>query len=203
MSVETIVRLHVSLDHTNPSIWRRVDVPLASSLKLLHETIQAAMGWENCYLWHFEAGNKRYGVPDPMWPDGGLADARKAKLSTLINNGVTRLTYTYDMGDDWRHTIGVEAVLTGGEGARYPSLVDGERRCPPEDVGGLPGFEQFLDAMADPSHQEHRRLRKWHGGSFAAADMDERSRRRAVAELALRRHAAKLAYQRRRGPQGQ
>lgn len=203
MNLETIARLHVSLDHMDPGIWRRVDVPVASSLKLLHETIQAAMGWENCHLWHFEAGGGRYGLSDSMWPEDGLVDARKAKLGSLIDRGVRQLTYTYDMGDDWRHTITVEAVLSGGEGARYPLLVDGERRCPPEDVGGLPGFELFLEAMADTAHQEHRRLRKWHGGSFAADDMDERSRRRALAEVALRRHVAKLAYQRRRRYQAQ
>ncbi|WP_121904577.1 IS1096 element passenger TnpR family protein [Sphingomonas sp. PP-CE-3A-406] len=52
--------------------------------------------------------------------------------------------YTYDMGDDWRHTVVVEAVELDEHEIKYPCFVTGERRCPPEDIGGLPGFERFL-----------------------------------------------------------
>ena len=102
------------------------------------------------------------------------------------------------MGDDWRHTITIETVGPGEPDVKYPCFVDGERRCPPEDVGGLPGFEMFLDAMADPGHEEHDRLREWYGGPYNADDIDERFTRRAVAAIAIRRHAGKLAYQKSR-----
>ena len=68
------------------------------------------MDWENSHLWHVEAGDRRYGVPDPMWPESGMAAAKNVKLAALIDRGVQELVYTYDMGDDWRHTITVEAV---------------------------------------------------------------------------------------------
>ncbi len=198
MSVETIARLHIVLDDIKPAIWRRVDVPVTASLKMVHDIVQAAMGWEDCHLWHFEAGDRRYGIPDPMWPESGMTAAKNVKLAALIDKGVRELVYTYDMGDDWRHTITIETVGPGELDVKYPRFVDGARRCPPEDVGGLPGFEMFLDAMADPGHEEHDRLREWYGGPYNADDIDERFTRRAVAAIAIRRHAGKLAYQKSR-----
>lgn len=81
---------------------------------------------------------------------------------------------------------------------KYPRFIEGDRRCPPEDVGGLPGFEMFLDAMAEPTHEEHDRLREWYGGPYNPGDIDERFIRRAVAAIAIRRHNGKLAYQKSR-----
>ncbi|WP_267382386.1 MULTISPECIES: plasmid pRiA4b ORF-3 family protein [unclassified Sphingomonas] len=198
MTDETVARLHIVLNDIEPVIWRRVDVPVTASLKMLHDIVQAAMSWENYHLWHFEVGDRRYGVPDPMWPDSGMAAARNVKLAALIDREIRELLYTYDMGDDWRHTITVEAVGPGEPDVKYPRFVDGLRRGPPEDVGGLPGFELFLNAMADPAHEEHDRLREWYGGPYNPDDIDERFTRRAVAVIAIRRHAGKLAYQKSR-----
>ena len=194
MSAETIARVHIVLNDIQPTIWRQVDVPVTASLKMLHDIVQAAMGWESYHLWHFDAGGRRYGVPDQAWPDHGMVAARNVKLAALLDRGVRELLYTYDMGDDWRHTITVEGVGPSEPDQQYPRFVDGERRCPPEDVGGLPGFEMFLDAMADPTHEEHHRLREWYGGPYNPDDIDERTTRRALAAIASRRYAGKIAY---------
>lgn len=66
MSAETIAHPHIFLDDNEPAIWRRADVPVTASLKMAHDVGRASMGWENCHLWHFEAGDRRYGIPDPM-----------------------------------------------------------------------------------------------------------------------------------------
>ena len=145
---DIIARLHIVLADSDPSIWRRFEVPVDASLKMLHDVIQGAMGWLDCHLWEFEAGDKRYGVIDPDWPDDRLFAAKNIKLKALLDRDVRQFLYTYDMGDDWRHTITIETVSPGEPDVKYPRFVDGERRCPPEDVGGLPGFELFLDAMA-------------------------------------------------------
>ena len=133
-------------------------------------------------------------MQDPTWPGSGITSAKNVKLAALIDRGIGEFRYTYDMGDDWRHTIAVKGVGPGEPNVKYPCFVDGERRCPPEDVGGPPGFELFLDTMADPAHEDHRRLRDWHGGSYNPEDIDERAIRRALAAIALRRHAGQLAY---------
>lgn len=195
---ETIVRLRISLDDVEPEIWRTIEMPTTGSLKLLHDVIQAAMGWEDYHLWHFEAGNRRYGVPNAEWADHNLAAAKNVKLGALVDRGVREITYTYDMGDDWRHRIVVEEIGPADAGIRYPRFVAGGRRCPPEDVGGLPGFELFLDAMGDPEHEEHSRLVEWYGGPFDPGDIDEPVAKHAVAKVANRRHAGKAAYEKSR-----
>nr|WP_241212621.1 plasmid pRiA4b ORF-3 family protein [Sphingomonas sp. ABOLG] len=92
-----------------------------------------------------------------------------------------------------RHAYG-----PGEPDVKYPRFVAGERRCPPEDVGCLPGYEMFLKAMGDPTHEEHDRLRDWYGGPYNPDDIDERFTRHAVAAIAIRRHAGKVAYQKSR-----
>jgi hypothetical protein len=198
MTAETIARLRISLNDIEPGVWRTVDMPVAGSLKMLHHVIQAAMGWQDYHLWHFDIGERCYGVPDPEWPDRNLAAARNVKLVALIERGVRQLTYTYDMGDDWRHTVTIEAVEPGKPGVKYPRFVAGERRCPPEDVGGFPGFELFLDAVNDPAHEEHQQTLKWYGGPFDSDDIDVLATKRAVAAIAIRRHAGKAAYEKSR-----
>ena len=140
MSVETIARLHIVLNDIEPAIWRRVDVPVTASLKMLHDIVQAAMGWENCHLWHFEAGNRRYGIPDPMWPESGMAAARNVKLAALIDRGVRELVYTYDMGDDWQHTITVETVSPGEPDAKYPRFIEFVDELPKTATGKIQRF---------------------------------------------------------------
>lgn len=198
MTQETIARLRVSLNDIEPEIWRAVEMPVTGSLKMLHDVIQAAMGWQDYHLWHFEAGDRRYGVPDPEWPDRILAAAKSVKLGPLIDRGVHQLAYIYDMGDDWRHTVVVEAVGPAEADAKYPRFVAGERRCPPEDVGGFPGFELFLEAMSDPTHEQHQQLHRWYGGPFDPEDIDEPAIKRAVAAIAARRQAGKAAYEKSR-----
>jgi hypothetical protein len=195
MTPEMIVRLRISLDDIEPEIWRVVEMPSTGSLKLLHDVIQAAMGWEDYHLWHFEAVDRRYGVPNPEWPDHNLVAAKNVELGSLIDRGVREITYTYDMGDDWRHTIVVEQIGSAEANIKYPRFVAGERRCPPEDVGGLPGFALFLDAIGDPTHEEHGRLLEWYGGPFDPGDIGERAGKHAVAAIANRRHAGKAAYE--------
>ncbi len=194
---ETIARLRISLNDTDPEIWRVVDVPLTASLKMLHDIVQAAMGWEDYHLWEFETGDRRYGLPDPEWPDDELAAAKNIKLGALIERGVREMTYTYDMGDNWEHAIAVEAVRPGDPDVKYPRFIDGARRCPPEDVGGAPGYENFLEAIADPDHEEHGELRQWYGGPYDPDDIDELITKRRVAAIAIRRAAGKAAYAKR------
>ena len=64
-----------------PAIWRRVEVPVTASLKMPHDIGQAAIGWENSHLWHFEAGDRRHGVLDPKWPVSGMGAAKNVKLA--------------------------------------------------------------------------------------------------------------------------
>ena len=199
MTDETIARLRITLNDTSPEVWRVVDVPMTATLRMLHDIIQAAMGWQDYHLWEFQAGDRRYGLPNPEWPDAELAVAKNVKLGTLIERGVRELAYTYDMGDNWEHAITVEAIRPGDPDTKYPHFIDGARRCPPEDVGGTPGYENFLVAITDPDHEEHDEVREWYGDPYDPDNIDELITKRRVAAIAIRRAAGKAASAKRRG----
>ena len=119
------------------------------NLKDLHEVIQAAMGWLDYHLWEFTANERKFGVPQPDDTAWGkcIADASTASLATVLSSGVPEFSYAYDFGDNWQHRIIVESVKLVEVGMRYPQFRGGERRCPPEDCGGIPGYYDFLKTI--------------------------------------------------------
>lgn len=173
-SAQKIVRLKIELSDIDPSIWRRVDVPADFPLCRLHDVIQAVFDWLDYHLHRFEVGDRIYGAPEYEDEDVGgerLYSDRNIKLGALLDRGVRRFTYRYDFGDDWEHGITVERVLDPEDGVEYPILVDGARRAPPEDCGGAPGFEAFLEAMQDEANEEHEAMMDWYGARFDPDDM--------------------------------
>jgi hypothetical protein len=194
---DRIARLRIQIDDVEPAIWRRVEVPLTSSLKAVHDVIQAAMLFEDYHLFQFEIGDRRYGYPDPEWGDE-MRNARNARLGAILARGETRFTYTYDFGDDWRHSVVVEDVVAADPMLDYPRFIEGARRAPPEDVGGLPGFEEFLMVMADPADEEHETTRTWYGRSFDADDIDVTTITQRLEKLARRRAVGKAAFEKSR-----
>jgi hypothetical protein len=110
-----IVQIRIALLQVEPEVWRRVLVPATLPLHRLHATIQAAMGWLDQHLYEFRADARRYGELDPDLGSAVIA-ARTVKFSGLLEKGVDRLLYTYDLGDDWRHEIVVEDIRPGEPG---------------------------------------------------------------------------------------
>ena len=127
-----------------------------------------------------------------------MRDARNIRLGAILARGETRFTYTYDFGDDWRHTIVVEDVVAADLMAEYPRFIDGARRAPPEDVGGLPGFEEFLRVVAAPAHPEHDTLMTWYGRPFELDDIGLRTINERLGKLARRRAQGKAAFEKSR-----
>ena len=163
---EAIARLKVTLDDVEPPVTRRLAVPLGIRLDRLHLTLQAALGWTDSHLWEIRARDVAWGIPDPGWPDGPLS-ARKATLWDVIEDtGAKTLHYLYDFGDGWEHTVKHLGIDDGEPGTAYPVLLDAKGHCPPEDIGGFPGYELFLEAMADPNHPEHDEMTEWYGDTF-------------------------------------
>ena len=153
----SIARLRVTLDDVEPAILRRLEVPLDLRLDRLHLVLQAALGWTNSHLWEFRARDTGWGLPDPEWDAGsGPLDARKTTLLRVLEDtGTKTLKYLYDFGDGWEHTVKVERIAAADPRRTYPVLIEAAGRCPPEDVGGPPGYEEFLAALADPAHESH------------------------------------------------
>lgn len=200
---EPIARVRIELEGTDPLIWREVDVPLSTRLAALHDIIQVAMRWQDCHLHEFVVGNRVYANPDPDDPFARrkIYKDKSVWLGTLIDRGIREFLYVYDFGDNWQHRIILGEVRQGDPDTDYPAFVGGARRAPPEDVGGVPGFEEFLEAVADPKHEEHERMLEWYGGTFDPEDIDDRRIRMIIGDLAARRRGP-LSSHRERGRKG-
>ena len=165
---DRIYQLKITLKDIEPPIWRRVQVP-DCTLGDLHEVIQLAMGWDNSHLHQFIVRGTYYGqaFDDGFGMDMDIEDEGDVLLSQIIGGGrKMRFQYEYDFGDDWKHDIQVERVIAREPKVHYPRCVEGERACPPEDVGGPWGYPDFVAAITDPKHEGHREMREWVGGKF-------------------------------------
>jgi len=146
-----VARLKVTLSDVEPQVLRRFDVPLKIKLSCLQEVIQVAMGWSDSHLYEFRAGCVGCGVPDPEYDDDGPLPANKTGLLDVLEDvGTKAIDYIYDFGDNWHPVIKIEKINDAIPRAAYPRLVRAIGACPPEDVGGFPGYADFLEAMADP-----------------------------------------------------
>lgn len=185
MSIATTgVRIKVTLAHVAPEVMRRIAVPLTIRLDRLHLTLQAAFGWTNTHLYAFHAGGTSWGEPDPDFRDT-MVDARKARLYDIVRDtGAKTIRYTYDFGDNWEHVIKLEKWVEDTVTEGLPMLLDAKGRCPPEDVGGPPGYEHFLAALSDPAHRDHAELSRWAPEDFDPANLDRRALEASVDTLA-------------------
>jgi hypothetical protein len=160
-----LYQLKVTLQDIQPPTWRRVQVWEDATLAQLHHILQIVMGWEDCHLHQFEIGRRIYSVPDPDDDlyERKVIDESRVRLREILPRVGTQFEYLYDFGDSWRHELLLEAIVLPDPGTEYPHCLSGKRRTPPEDVGGSSGYEDYLEAMADPEHEEHASLLQWRG----------------------------------------
>ena len=167
-----LFQFKITLLDIRPAIWRRIQVR-DCMLGDLHQHIQAAMGWETCHLHQFSIDGEQYGPPSPDDMDFGMEmiDEDGVQLSGLLpkSGKKTRWVYEYDFGDGWRHEVAFEGYPPAEKGTKFPMCLEGERACPPEDCGGPWGFADYLEALADPKHEQHDELLEWRGPFDAEA----------------------------------
>lgn len=160
-----VFQLKTTIAGTRPPVWRRVLVPESASLLDLHGILQGAFGWYDCHLHEFEIDGVRYGTNDGDGWGPPPKNERRARLGSVAGQG-TVIRYVYDFGDDWVHKVVVEKVLPAIPEQTYPACIGGQMACPPEDCGGVWGYEEFLAAISDPAHPEHEEMLEWVGGEF-------------------------------------
>lgn len=155
--------VRIELEGISPVVWRSFEVDGSVTLSKLHEVIQIVMGWDNCHLHQFATGEAFYGVPDPdpEFDDGSVVDGSTVKLSQVLKASSDSLLYTYDFGDDWSHKLTLVEVLPY-EKDKQAICIDGQRACPPENIGGIWGYEVLTDA-SNPDHKQYVEL---YGRSF-------------------------------------
>lgn len=162
------VRLRVTMREVVPRVQRVLDVPRAITLDELHEVLQVAIGWTDSHLHQFRTDDAIYAVPLDDWEEDDEVDERGVRLSGLP----TRFVYVYDLGDGWQHDV--EVLGAGGDRA---GCVGGQGACPPEDCGGVDGYADLLDALADPGHGEHEAMRTWVGDRLRPFDLEATTER--------------------------
>jgi hypothetical protein len=148
---------------TKPPIWRQIQVPSDITLYLLHCCIQGAMGWLDGHLHQFIVGDQLYGIP---YDDYGIEtkDGRKKTLKTVLKKVGDYMDYEYDFGDGWVHRITLEKILPTNPTQKSLVLLKGKGACPPEDCGGIWGYENLKEVMKNPDHEEYQHLSDWLGG---------------------------------------
>jgi hypothetical protein len=181
----------ITIADIEPAIWRRLLLPEDLNFAQLHEVIQAAFGWTDSHLHHFIVGGLVVGAPE-FDEDGYNShqtfNASEVFLRDLLIHDLdaVKILYEYDFGDGWRHWIAFDSQLIEQPGEIYPQIVDGRRSAPPEDVGGPPGYDSFLEAWRDPTHEEHKAMRTWAGRAFDPDAFDRDKTQKAI-KSALRR----------------
>ena len=162
-----IYQLKITLLEIEPPIWRRIEVTSSILLCCLHDALQAVMGWTDSHLHQFEKDGKYWGVPEwDEFNELNLIDESKTQLAKVLKSEGDSMIYEYDFGDCWRHEVFLEKIESAESAVRHPVCLGGERRCPPEDVGGVSGYERFLEVIFDPTHEEYEHLVGWAGGHF-------------------------------------
>lgn len=189
-SFTEIATLRIELRDSDPPIWREVEVPTSITLKVLHDIVQVTMGWLDYHLWEFAIAGQTYGLPmDDDWGTAPRKVASRVRLRDVLSPGTTAIDYTYDFGDNWEHRLTVSDVRQGEPGIPYPRFIGGERDCPPEDCGGIPGFYEMLEARADPTHPDHVEITAWLD-EYDPDELDVFPMQVALGRIAARRNAA-------------
>lgn len=155
---QPIFCFRIELDRTEPMVWRRIEMPASSTFWELHVAIQDAFGWLDYHLHEFEVGSVAIGVPDE-YAEKPIIPGWSVTLSEQLGK-VRTCSYLYDFGDCWRHTIHLEGVRES-DGGGYPRCLAGENAAPPEDCGGVHGFQELLKTLDKPRSAAYRELREW------------------------------------------
>lgn len=150
---------------SKPAVWRKLLIPGQLSFHQFHQVIQAAFGWQDYHLYQFFpkgfGSHPQIAPLDEDWPEENQEDAKKIKIQSYLNQKGQTFSYIYDFGDDWNHEIKIVEVID--EKKLIPELIGGKGACPPEDCGGVWGYEDLKKSLADPSHPDYKSLREWLG----------------------------------------
>ena len=167
---QSVFQLRIQLEDVRPIVWRRLLVPGAVHLPKFADMLCAAMGWQNYHLHAFRVGDALYGMHADEYPENEIDEKGLSVLQVFRDE--RRFFFDYDFGDGWEHEVVVEDLSWSHFGLKFAVCIDGQNACPPEDVGGIPGYEEFLEAISNPDHEEFDHYVAWAGGYFDPAVFD-------------------------------
>ena len=169
----SIYQLKITLLGIDPPIWRVIQLPSSFKLCCLHSALQVVMGWTDSHLHQFEKDGKNWGIvqlhedeKDDVVDDGSVT------IGDVLKSEGESMNYQYDFGDNWRHEVVLEKMIPVNDVVKIPICFGGARRCPPEDVGGVSGYERFLEVIFEPGHEDFEHYRQWAGNAVHAEEFD-------------------------------
>ena len=171
-SKNSVYQLKIALKGSKPPIWRRVLVKNNITLSTLDDIIQVVLGWDNCHLHMFDVYGENYGVPEPDFDFEEVCDETKYKLNRFNFREKGKFSYEYDFGDSWMHVITVEKILPVDSKMKYPVCIKGKNASPPEDCGGLWGYYNMLEVIANKKNPEREEYLEWLGEGFDPTHFD-------------------------------
>lgn len=173
-----VFQLKVTIAGIDPAIWRSIQVLDETTLPELHDILQVVMDWEWEHLHSFTVGKVEYSAEDPGGWDLGVQDEEGVQLSQVLQRVRSKMSYTYDFGDNWQVDIVVEKSFPPETGVEYPVVVAGERAGPPEDCSGIWGYYDILDALQDHDNPEHEDRLDWLGEDYDPEAFDREAANR-------------------------
>jgi hypothetical protein len=176
--MQEIIQLKISLTHSKPLIWRQIFVTKDTTFFELHHIIQIVMGWDNYHMFEFDLEGYRIGEVDEDEKGNGygsdqILDSMTIKLSDVITQQKDIINYLYDFGDGWRHQIKVEKFHNIDKITEYPTCIDGQMNCPPEDRGGIGSFYHCIDVLKDKKHPDHKEIVQWFNKKYDIEHFDK------------------------------
>lgn len=166
MKNKIIYQFRVELNGIEPTVWRQIEVPSNYSFWDFHIAIQDSMGWLDYHLHMFTLmpARKRkpiiIGIPDDEYEDNTIAGWDIPITKYFCKPG-DEASYEYDFGDGWNHKVILEGIYLQKDGDKYPKCIDGKRRCPPEDCGGIPGYYRLIEVLSNPEDEEYKNMVYW------------------------------------------
>ena len=155
---------NIELDDIAPKIWRQFQFHPEVTFHQLHKMIQIVMGWDDYHLYEFHINGQFIGLPDPTFADmedREVLNARREIVLKHLKQENTVFSYTYDFGDDWRHTITLVKINSSTIADPTPICLGGARSCPQEDVGGVRGHQHMMEVLSTPNDPEREQFIEW------------------------------------------
>jgi len=178
--IENIYQFKIVLKKTKPPIWRRIQVQESYNFGDLHVAIQNAMGWNDSHLHQFDVINPETGVLDSIGSPSEddfvqIIPEDTAQIAGYFQAPKDKARYVYDFGDNWEHQITLEKIPPEDPESMYPKCIAGKRACPPDDAGGVGGYENLLQIAANPNHPEYEETVDWLGKDFDPVKFDPKT----------------------------
>ena len=177
--------------NSDPEIYRIVEVPSNIRLESFADVINTAMGWEGYHMHLFQKGKTIYTTEESddefLFDPVKTVNSYSLSLGEILTRKGSHIKYEYDFGDSWMHRITLESQQAyKKDETQGIFLIDGANACPPEDCGGIYGYQEMLEALKQPHSKAAKEYREWLGKNFNAHKFNAKKVERELRDFPIR-----------------